>query len=426
MLRNILNTFSAKFFVALLNFVTVIITANLLGASIRGDIGLLVLAITIISLLSGIVGGAALVYLIPKTGVRPLLLPATMWAIFATGLVAILLFYFDLLGKTSLTGLLLLGVMGALKQANLIFLLGKKKITQMNIVNVLYAITMLVWIGFEVFLLEQKDFRVYLNSIYLSSILALLLSYRYVFNIADGKTWWLSKAQFFVLFRNGIFNQVANLAHVLTNRINFYLLGSTVLVGIYSTGVSVTESLLLFSGSTGAILLAEVAGEKSLARSQRLTLALAKTNLGVCFIGWVALALLPKAFYQWVFGPEFGPIREVLLYLGPGILAIGYKAQLTHYFSGRGKHHINMYSTLVSLSITVILALSLIPELALKGAAIAASIGYISALLMLLLSFKKEAEIKRSFLIPDQEEITLVKNKIKQKLMAKNDLSKQR
>ena len=218
-----------------------------------------------------------------------------------------------------------------------------------------------------------------------------------------------------ILIRNGIFNQLSNVFHVLTNRINFYLIGVTALIGVYSTGISFTEALLLFSGSSAGILMAEVANEKSATRSQRLALGLAKVNLIICLFGWVLLMLLPQSFYILLLGNEFEDVKLVLTFLGPGICFISYKAQLTHYFSGKGKHYINTIAALGSLLVNIVFAIFLIPQFGLKGAAISASIAYFVSLSIAVGFFKKERIIATSFLFPQKEELNLVRKKISEK-----------
>src|SRR5690606_32852498 len=66
MLLKILSTIFSKVFTTGISFLVVAITAHELGASIRGDIALIILNISIIGLFQGIFNGSTLVYLTPR------------------------------------------------------------------------------------------------------------------------------------------------------------------------------------------------------------------------------------------------------------------------------------------------------------------------------------------------------------------------
>ncbi len=415
MFKNILTTFSTKFLISIMNFILVVITSRFLGAEIRGEISLVVLALAIITLISEIIGGPATVYLIPKTNIKPLLIPSYVWGVFASLIATAVLSMLGYLPKGYEVDIFLLGLMSTFKVSNNTLIFGKKKILEVNLVHLLYFVSLFFSVLYFIFVDQQTTLKLYINALFISSLLALILSTFFLIKNNEGDSYFLKKDNFLILIRNGIFNQLSNVFHVLTNRINFYLIGVTALIGVYSTGISFTEALLLFSGSSAGILMAEVANEKSATRSQRLALGLAKVNLIICLFGWVLLMLLPQSFYILLLGNEFEDVKLVLTFLGPGICFISYKAQLTHYFSGKGKHYINTIAALGSLLVNIVFAIFLIPQFGLKGAAISASIAYFVSLSIAVGFFKKERIIATSFLFPQKEELNLVRKKISEK-----------
>ena len=415
MFKNILTTFSTKFLISIMNFILVVITSRFLGAEIRGEISLVVLALAIITLISEIIGGPATVYLIPKTNIKPLLIPSYVWGVFASLIATAVLSMLGYLPQGYEVDIFLLGLMATFKVSNNTLIFGKKKILEVNLVHLLYFVSLFLSVLYFIFIDHQTTLKLYINGLFISSLLALFLSSFFLIRNNEGDSYFLKKDNFLILIRNGIFNQLSNVFHVLTNRINFYLLGVTALIGVYSAGISFTEALLLFSGSSAGILMAEVANEKSATRSQRLALGLAKVNLIICLFGWVLLMLLPQSFYILLLGNEFEDVKLVLTFLGPGICFISYKAQLTHYFSGKGKHYINTIAALGSLLVNIVFAIFLIPQFGLKGAAISASIAYFVSLSIAVGFFKKERIIATSFLFPQKEELNLVRKKISEK-----------
>ena len=415
MFKNILTTFSTKFLISIMNFILVVITSRFLGAEIRGEISLVVLALAIITLISEIIGGPATVYLIPKTNIKPLLIPSYVWGVFASLIATAVLSMLGYLPQGYEVDIFLLGLMATFKVSNNTLIFGKKKILEVNLVHLLYFVSLFLSVLYFIFIDHQTTLKLYINGLFISSLLALFLSSFFLIRNNEGDSYFLKKDNFLILIRNGIFNQLSNVFHVLTNRINFYLLGVTALIGVYSAGISFTEALLLFSGSSAGILMAEVANEKSATRSQRLALGLAKVNLIICLFGLVLLMLLPQSFYILLLGNEFEDVKLVLTFLGPGICFISYKAQLTHYFSGKGKHYINTIAALGSLLVNIVFAIFLIPQFGLKGAAISASIAYFVSLSIAVGFFKKERIIATSFLFPQKEELNLVRKKISEK-----------
>ena len=66
MFKKILNTFIVKILAAICSLFLLILTTQYLGAAGRGLISILTASIGMFSLVSGFIGGTALVYLIPK------------------------------------------------------------------------------------------------------------------------------------------------------------------------------------------------------------------------------------------------------------------------------------------------------------------------------------------------------------------------
>ena len=269
MFKNILTTFSSKFLIAIMNFVLVIVTSKYMGAEIRGEISLVVLAIAIITMLSEVIGGPALIYLIPKTNTKPLLLPSYLWGIASAFIISFVFNQFNLIPEGYGIHILFLGLLAIVKVSNNILLFGKKKILPFNIIHLSYFVVLFSVVLWYIFQTNERTLMIYIKGLYAASIIAFLLSSIFTFIYIEGNGIFPSKNHFKILIKNGLQNQLANMFHILTNRINFYIIGVTALIGVYSTAISFTEALLLFSGSSAGILMAEVAHEKNKKRSQK-------------------------------------------------------------------------------------------------------------------------------------------------------------
>src|SRR3954464_34152 len=110
MFRKSFYTFFNRFFIAILNFLTIIITARYLGAEGRGIISLFVLNLTVIFMTGSFIGGPGLVYLVPRHDPSKLLNASYLWTLVSSIVVALLLFVFNLVEPNLLIHLILLSI----------------------------------------------------------------------------------------------------------------------------------------------------------------------------------------------------------------------------------------------------------------------------------------------------------------------------
>lgn len=76
-----IGTLANRLITSLLNFLIVVITARYLGTSGRGEISLIILTISMIQMITGVMGGGAIVYLAPRYPQFKILAISTSWAI---------------------------------------------------------------------------------------------------------------------------------------------------------------------------------------------------------------------------------------------------------------------------------------------------------------------------------------------------------
>ena len=76
MIRNVLGTILTRMITALLTLAVVVMNARFLGAEKVGVISLVILAVTIVQMVNNFVGGASLVYLVPRTPLLKLFIPS--------------------------------------------------------------------------------------------------------------------------------------------------------------------------------------------------------------------------------------------------------------------------------------------------------------------------------------------------------------
>jgi len=82
---------------------------------------------------------------------------------------------------------------------------------------------------------------------------------------------------------------------------------------------------------------------------------------------------------------------------------------LSHYFSGTGHPHHKTIASGIGLVFTVLLGYTLIPVLGLTGAAVTASVSYLSSMLYQLIVFRKITSLSWASFIPNLADLKRLK-----------------
>jgi O-antigen/teichoic acid export membrane protein len=171
-------------------------------------------------------------------------------------------------------------------------------------------------------------------------------------------------------------------------------------VGIYSLAVSLGELLWILSASLSAAAIARAVhaddrtAAEVIARGVRHSLILtAVCGALLLAAGWF---LIPV-----VFGEAFASSRGPLLILVPGLVAFAPGSVLAVYFSlriGRARYALVLAAT--SAVVTAALAVLLIPDHGITGAALASTAGYTVSIVAALLWFLRIARLPAASLVP--------------------------
>lgn len=404
MFKSILGTFGSKFTIAVLNFFILILTAKILGAIGRGEITLIITAIAFIVMFNDIVGGAALVYLIPRYDFLKLLMPSWIWALAINGIS-----YFIMGFAHRIPGfnhaipeeyrihIFFISLLNCLVSINHTILVAKENIKQNNFLSLLRIIIHVATIVFLWVVLKRTDIQYYILSLYIAYGFGLLTS-----SLAIKK--YFEKFRFSIdynvlkkMFSYGFTAQSSNVIQFLNYRWGYYILlfyTTKATLGIYSVGISISEAIWLIGGSIAMVQYSKIANTQDILYSRKLTLQLAKLSLFATTGAVVILLLFPSSFFVWMFGAEFEYIRKLIFILSAGIIAIGFTITFSHYFSGIGKYAINTYAAIIGFILTVALNYTLVPIYGLAGAALATSLSYIGSSIFLTIVFLRETQLK--------------------------------
>ncbi len=410
MIKNIISSFFARAGVAIVNLCVLLIASRQMGSEVVGQISLLILNIAVIQSVVEIYSGSTLIYFIPKLNVVKVYVVGLLWIVFVALACNLLLLILGIVEYTFVHHVIILSILFSLHAFHLIVILGKEKIKHYNFLAVLQPIMLLIFLYQFVLVQGDKSFSAYLSALYFSIVPAFIVSGLTFWFGQKNKTTANESFQFKQILSNGFINQMANLSHTLSNRLNYYLLGASALVGVYANSTSLVESLWVISASISPLLLTHVANQRDEHNQGRLTLLLAKVCFLLSLLGVLALYFLPASFFTYLLGKDFYDTKYVMLYLAPGVLCISFSSILSHYFSGLGMQKIQLSANLSGLLVTVFCAWFFIRYFGIYGACITATLSYATQALFLTAVFLKHNAFKVSSLLGLKKDWILLKN----------------
>lgn len=384
-------TFFSRGSVALINFAVLLLTSRFLGSNLLGQASLLILNITITQAINEIYTGYALVHFLPGHALKAICRNGWLWTLLCCGTVSLVFFVLDPASPAAHSFALSLAV--STHSFHCVVLLGRERFRAYNLLIFLQPFLMLATLIFFLFLLQDRSFKSYLYALYLSYCGCAIVSaicLTPLLKLAESKP----VVRFGAVLSKGSVNQLGNLAHTLSNRLNYYLIGNTALVGIYAGGTSLIESVWIIGNSISPVLLSRVANKKTpFEADAHLTLNLAQLSFLLSAICVLIVFLLPVSFFVWLLGPDFVSVKPVLLNLSPGILCISFSTVISHHFSGSGNQRVQLSANLLGLLVTACTAPLFIPAYGLNGACYSASLAYLAQALINSVVFMKQHKL---------------------------------
>lgn len=408
MLKQIPGTIASRFFTAVMNLLLTMLAGHALGAEGLGIISLLLLGITLVMLLANLVGGGALVYLVPRTPLPALLKPAYAWAFISALMAYGVLRVFPLVPQGFEAHVCALAFLQAVYSANLGVLAGQQRITSHNLITALQAFITLAAFAILLFTDWHRGPMDYVGALYAAFGLSALLTVlsidrkRKVADPINASNTWRT------LLRQGLLVQGANGAQLLNYRLAYWLIehfqGKAAL-GVYSVGNQLAESAWLAPRSLGLVLLSRVSNLHDASHQRTLTLTTARLAIALALAVLLVLAILPDALFQLAFGREIVRLGPIMLLLAPGIIGMAASQAFSHYFSGTGRNVHNLIGSGIGMVFTCGFGAWLIPAIGLRGAAITASLAYAASVTYQIVVFMRTTGSKWSELLPQPDDI---------------------
>jgi O-antigen/teichoic acid export membrane protein len=180
--------------------------------------------------------------------------------------------------------------------------------------------------------------------------------------------------------RYGVKAYLASVLGLLALRLDALLVASLATsgigaAGVYSVAANLAE-LLLFIPTSIRLSLFPMVSAATPAEANRLTSAACRHTMLLTIILALGLGVAGRPVIHRLYGEAFTGAISPLLFLLPGVLMLCQALILYGDLIGRGKPEATAISALLSLVVTVVLDLLLIPKYGITGAALASSCAY--------------------------------------------------
>jgi len=413
MFKTILNTLGTKIISLLMGFLILILTTQYLGADGRGLVSLLGTSVGLILIFSGFIGGSSLVYLASRHDISYLLIPSYFWAVIIAVTGTITLAVFHVIPDSIILPTFILSTLSGIGNVNLMILIGKEKITLNNTISLVQVITNFLTLIFFFLVYNQPSVSYYIYSMYITNIIAIFLGFYGIRKYFNGfstdfiKAWTVVKS----MLNYGFFGQIGNVIQYLNYRVSYFILNvysGIGAVGIYSVGVTLSETVWLISGSIALVEYSKISNIRDEDYAKKLTIKLSKVSFFATLSVVISLLCVPADWFALIFGKDFSTVYGVILTMSAGICSFGLTVIISHFFAGIGKFQINAIAAGIGLIGTVTFSYLLIPSYGYIGAGITASISYLMTSLFLIWIFIRQTQISIKDLYPTMNDLTEV------------------
>jgi len=418
LLRNIILTLGSRILITVIGFAVLLLTTRYLGAEGTGVIGLISASVSLIAIFSGFIGASSLVYLIPRHKFSILLVPSYLWAVLMVMAGSVVLSVFNLVPVEVIPPIAILGVLSSIGSINLIALVAKERIATNNSLSVLQALLNISLLSVFFLVLQTPTVEKYLYAMYISGAVLLVLEFLLIRRYFDRLRGTMGEVRETIrsILQYGFLCQLGNVVQYLNYRVSFYLLNyfaGVAAVGIYSVGVTLSESIWIVGKSIALVQYARIANTDDLEYSRVLTLRLAKAGLLATTVLVGVLLVIPPGLFGTIFGPDFSQVYFVIASMAVGNIAFGYTMMISHYFAGLGRYHVNTFASACGLVATGVLSVALIPAFGYIGAGITASISYGLTSLVQIWFFVRQSGTPVRELLPNRSDAVFIRSLVR-------------
>ncbi|MDR3539691.1 MAG: polysaccharide biosynthesis C-terminal domain-containing protein [Desulfosporosinus sp.] len=280
------------------------------------------------------------------------------------------------------------------KSAMINVLLGLQDIVEYNRINIVDKVLSLVLLAG--FLLIAVSPTAAILSILVGTVLICVWQV-YIFVIGRRITPKLDSALLKAMLGYGLKAQTGNIIQRLNYRLDVFIVNYFLpigQVGIYGIAVVLGETLWGVTGSMATIIFPIASSATDKKEMSTFTNQITRVSFAIIIIFSILIGLFGKIFIILFFGPAFVAASGALLWLLPGISIFSVSNILASYLAGAGLLEKNIYASIVSGIVTVILDIYLIPRIGINGASIATSLSYTVCTLMTIWFYIQDTQAR--------------------------------
>lgn len=182
-------------------------------------------------------------------------------------------------------------------------------------------------------------------------------------------------------------------------------------IGYYAVAVTLAEFLWYLPNSIGVVIFPISSSAKG--DSKYLIASACRHNLLLILTGAVFVCLTGEALIKIMFSEAYLPSRGPLIYLLPGIVSFSLHKVLSPDLTARGRQAVVTVIAFIAFICNLSLNLLLIPHYGIKGAALASSVSYSAAALIMVDYYIKTFKLQaKDLLIIKKEDLQFLRQKL--------------
>ncbi len=424
MFKKIIGTGLTRGLNAVSSLVTLMLASKLVGAREWGIDVLVQTDVTLMLIGVELLAGSGLVYFTPRKKVSTLLTVSFSWIFLVMAFYALLFWglsftpnFFHHIVPEGYAGItLLLVFIYSFHNFNMNILLGKERVNAANVAFMVQFLVQVSSFAIFIFCFNIRDAHAFVYSQLAGYVTGTIVGCSMILKYLKKEDLDPIRQTVKEMFNYGGIIQLSTLAHILNKRLSMFLLDSYCSkkdVGIYGSGVQVSEGVKLIGHSISLVQFSKLSNTEDGDVAARLTVRFMKLCLVLTIIALVIICVLPTSFYEWVLSKEFSQIKQVIVILSPGIVMLAANTIFSHYFSGTDKPKYNLFASLIGLSVTIPAVYLLVPRFGISGAAISASITYTVTVVYQWIVFHKVTGIRLSEFLLDKTDWTWAKDEFR-------------
>lgn len=384
-----------------LNFFIALLFARHSGPAVKGDVTLIVTTLSFFIFFSNIMGGQALVYLIPRNKIEILAVPAYFWSFAVAGVGFMFLRYTSIIHVNHITSVALLSLFSSFICIHQTILFAKQEINAANFITVLSVLLQCLGVLVCFYLLHISNEYAFIYASLAAYVVATIISFYLVrkqihfsafFNVFS----WHELRQ---SFRYGLLFQLVEILQLLQLRYYFFQLGlqqGVQYLGIYSIGISVLEAVWIIPRSINTVHYVATSNSDEIKNKALQTVSYIKISLALCALVLLFIYFIPSQVYVFVFGQGFSDVKHSMRFLFPGVWIYAVPIVISSFYLGIGSYRPLIFTNLIGTGTLIVFSFFLIPTYVMSGAGLAASISFAVASLVLLVYFMHEQKISFS------------------------------